>query len=77
MLQLYLANIDFFCFVFHVSLFAFSLNTTFKMSFRFFLFVLLLSRENLNMHFVPFINTFTLFFGGGFTTFFFLILGRV
>lgn len=39
-----------------------------------FSFVLLLSRENLNMHFVPFINTFTLFFGL-FYRHFFLILG--
>lgn len=61
MLQLNFANIDFFIFVFFsFQLVAcFSLNT-FQMAFCL---VLLLSRENLNMHFVPFINTFTLFFG--------------
>lgn len=62
MLQLYFANIDFLFVLFHVSLCCllacFSLNT-FRCLFSF---VLLLSRENLNMHFVPFINTFTLFF---------------
>lgn len=63
MLQLYFANIDFlFLFCFMSQLVLLFLKYTLRCLFSF---VLLLSRENLNMHFVPFINTFTLFFWFG------------